>query len=600
MAFFFNMYFSKKFTFSSLYALHFAAFKEVKSAQPFYLKRAKKLTAAHPLFTGLKNTSNNFTIAQLYLNPIKKLTTAQPFYINPVKKLTTAQPFYIKPAKRLGSQLLAINNFLQNPILDINPDDNILADLTQKNAVMLENNGILEVKNKAVVIPKNKADKKRSQTLQYRVKAESLRAFLSRISIKTALAFGGVPTQAGEICLASSITTISGAFRNKPIEIGLRNIPAYDNASETVIALFYTLLPQIATLSAQPNSTLLPVVNLPTTFNFNRQTPNTSQGMAIILDVNQLVSKNYNPQTVATTQPTRGPRGTTKKKAGAATEQSAAAATVAAPIASLLFQRLPITVTVFLGGNISGTLIYATEQDFQQSQTVTDGATFTKYDITIEAVDTVFDVAVAEENVNNVPRLVWQKYKYMSFQIYNDNTNFERIYVDQKYLGVMFHKNVLLYIEKLQSTSVLYTDIIFSTSQAKEWDSEGNALYAPHTLFLDGDSKCLYNAYHTGINPSPQVNKQNQLMFSAVFPNDPADSATNRFVPLTVCESLNDLSDNKELILDLQEILSKTIILSQQPEIKLIPVFKRGRFFKTPTNIVFRGLVPNSSKKVSP
>ncbi len=119
-------------------------------------------------------------------------------------------------------------------------------------------------------------------------------------------------------------------------------------------------------------------------------------------------------------------------------------------------------------------------------------------------------------------------------------------------------------------------------------------------MFLDADGKCLYAAYHTGTHPSPVINKQNQLMFSAVFSDDPTDTATNRFVPLTVCDSLEDLNNNKGLIMDLEEALNKTIVLSEEPLVELIPVFKRGRFFKTPSNLVFRGLVPNSSKKGSP
>lgn len=58
---------------------------------------------------------------------------------------------------------------------------------------MLENDGILEVKNKLVVTPKNKLDKKRLQTTLYRVKIEPMRRFLNRISINDSLAYNGVP-----------------------------------------------------------------------------------------------------------------------------------------------------------------------------------------------------------------------------------------------------------------------------------------------------------------------------------------------------------------------------------------------------------------------
>ena len=66
----------------------------------------------------------------------------------------------------------------------------------------------------------------------------------------------------------------------------------------------------------------------------------------------------------------------------------AAAATAATPVtASIVFQNLPINVTVFLADNISGTLIYDTELAFVQANPNLTGVL--QLPLTIEAVDTV-------------------------------------------------------------------------------------------------------------------------------------------------------------------------------------------------------------------
>ena len=79
------------------------------------------------------------------------------------------------------------------------------------------------------------------------------------------------------------------------------------------------------------------------------------------------------------------------------------------------------------------------------------------------------------QDTQNAPSLFWKKYNYKSFQVYNHTPNYERLYLNQKDLALMLHKNVFQFIEKIQSKAVLYTDIIFSATEAKEWDAEGNA-----------------------------------------------------------------------------------------------------------------------------
>lgn len=108
----------------------------------------------------------------------------------------------------------------------------------------------------------------------------------------------------GQLCLGSSLTTITGSVRNDRVEIQVPNVRYYSTPAETTTYLFYSFIIEVAR-QAGPGGAISPSFALPSTFNLNVTAPNRSQGMAIILDTAKIVSTSYLPRAVASTQPIR-------------------------------------------------------------------------------------------------------------------------------------------------------------------------------------------------------------------------------------------------------------------------------------------------------
>lgn len=503
------------------------------------------------------------------------------------------------------------NNTLADLSGKVMPDQEILVNTVSQAYIVLEKDGLLNVVVKSIITPKEKGGLKRTHTQQYRVVAEPLGPVLHDVAQRPTASYK--PAKEAETGLAAASINLVGALNNKPLNYTLDNVPPFIG-TDGLIGLFFSLAKAI--FAEQKQTPPINTYNLlePSNFNLDMRAPAQSEGMAIILDITSAVSFTLDTKPSTTKKAVPASRNSL----GLVTKRNVTNASNALNTGSttqdtfLSFQSLPITVVLVLSDEIEASNsppqgpIFASFADLLKTYPGLRGELIAnrlqQINLTIEAVDTTFytaaSIADAKTKSQVLQNLLWVSNENVHYQIYNDNTSYERYYVNPQYLGAVLHHQSLALIEEIQSRSVLYTDISFQPTRGKTWDDTGSAPYAPYTVIQDGEGKCLFKSLHVGKNASSKVNKNAQLMFSAVFDNEPSDSATNRFIPLSVCDNLDDLIDNRDKLLKLEQLFRKDIVLCHKPLLKLVPVFKRGSNFKQAKAVVFRGLVPNSSKQV--
>ena len=171
------------------------------------------------------------------------------------------------------------------------------------------------------------------------------------------------------------------------------------------------------------------------------------------------------------------------------------------------------------------------------------------------------------------------------FSFYENNTRYERCFVDAAYLAASIDAVLLQHIRKTHSMRIVYNSIEFTSYQKKVWYNTEESFCKKVPLKCSANKSVSFNPLISGEFPGENVNTNANIMFTADFKNTQGVFyRTNRFITCTAFATQADIQDLsvRNLWHQLETGFSSPVVLSTYPLVGLIQylVFLAERLFR--------------------
>ena len=183
-----------------------------------------------------------------------------------------------------------------------------------------------------------------------------------------------------------------------------------------------------------------------------------------------------------------------------------------------------------------------------------------------------------------------------TFSYYEDQTKYQRVYVQSDFLAACLSKVVLQWVFETHSPRVIYKSLKFTSFERKPW-SDDNRYCRSDALMPFDAREFFFRRLIVGQHTRDVVNTTTNLMFTAEFDKTNGNFyKTNRFITCSAFGSQSDVVDitYQQLWENLETGFGETVVLTDTPFVQLTPAFRRGPIIEISNNLFFRGLVSNA------
>lgn len=270
------------------------------------------------------------------------------------------------------------------------------------------------------------------------------------------------------------------------------------------------------------------------------------------------------------------------------------------------FSFVPISSTlVFFDGkgdsaglDLSAFVYTAEAAQTLQNQARLEDVTVSTEQLLIEARTTYFIVTSTEVTNGFKSKVPF----FFSFS--EDGESIMQMDVSQEYLTSILDECLFKFIRPLHSAFITYRSVLYKSFEAKDWEAPEKNVARASPMRLLQETRVFFKRLIFGENPRDFVNGSSNLMFSSLWEESTGSTNPNRLLScsayssqLEVRDDFNNGTNGTSVFLNMESALNSEILISEYPKVSLIPCYERGTILQTNGDLVFRGLVNNSSSR---